>query len=164
MESVIIFLTGHEELGMTILKDELFFLTFINKYDNYQYRLNRAIKKALTILGNKKMLKFTDNNCIYIIAINEIIYISKDKTSRKTTIVTDDNNKAQKNVIEIKKNATGSDEITISEFSTKIYNKEEARQTNVKITCDKLNGIIVNSGNEFSFEEIVGKATTEKRL
>ena len=26
MESVIIFLTGHEELGMTILKDELFFL------------------------------------------------------------------------------------------------------------------------------------------
>ena len=91
MESVIIFLTGHEELGMTILKDELFFLTFINKYDNYQYRLNRAIKKALTILGNKKMLKFTDNNCIYIIAINEIIYISKDKTSRKTTIVTDDN-------------------------------------------------------------------------
>ena len=81
-----------------------------------------------------------------------------------TNIVTDDNNKAQKNVIEIKKNATGSDEITISEFSTKIYNKEEARQTNVKITCDKLNGIIVNSGNEFSFEEIVGKATTEKRL
>lgn len=81
-----------------------------------------------------------------------------------TNIVTDDNNKAQKNVIEIKKNATGSDEITISEFSTKIYNKEEARQTNVKITCDKLNGTIVNSGNEFSFEQIVGKATTDKRL
>ena len=40
-ESVIIFLTGHEELGMTILKDELYFLTFINKYDNYEIRLRK---------------------------------------------------------------------------------------------------------------------------
>lgn len=55
MESVIIFLTGHEELGMTILKDELFFLTFINKYDDYQGRLKRSLKKALLILGNKKL-------------------------------------------------------------------------------------------------------------
>lgn len=91
VESVIIFLTGHEELGMTILKDELFFLTFINKYDNYEYRLNKSLKKALTILGNKQMLKFSDNNCIYIISLNEILYIYKDKSSRKTTIVTDNN-------------------------------------------------------------------------
>ena len=73
-------------------------------------------------------------------------------------------NITQKNVTEIKKNATGSDEITISEFSTKIYNKEEARQTNVRITCEKINGTIVKAGNRFSFEEIVGKATTDKRL
>lgn len=75
-----------------------------------------------------------------------------------TNIVTD--NSTQKNVTEIKKNATGSDEITISEFNTKIYNKEEARQTNVRITCGKLNGTIVKAGNTFSFEAVVGKATT----
>jgi len=70
------------------------------------------------------------------------------------------NNTIQNNVVEIKKNATGSDELTIAEFSTKIYNKEEARQTNVRITCGKLNGTIVNKGDTFSFEEVVGKATT----
>lgn len=73
-------------------------------------------------------------------------------------------NDTQKNVIEIKKNATGSNEITIAEFSTKIYNKEEARQTNVGITCGKLNGTIINAGDTFSFEKVVGKATTEQRL
>jgi len=66
----------------------------------------------------------------------------------------------QKNVLEIKKNATNNAEITISEFSTKIYNKEEARQTNVRITCRKLNGTIINAGDSFSFEKVVGKATT----
>lgn len=73
-------------------------------------------------------------------------------------------NQTQKNVVEIKKNATGSDEITISEFSTKIYNKEEARQTNVGITCGKLNGTTVKKGETFSFEAVVGKATTAERL
>jgi len=77
---------------------------------------------------------------------------------------TDDLNQTQKNVVEIKKNATQNDEITISEFSTKIYNKEEARQTNVRITCGKLNGSIVKKGDTFSFETIVGKATTAERL
>ena len=73
-------------------------------------------------------------------------------------------NTTQKNVIEIKKNATGSNEITISEFSTKIYTKEEARQTNVRITCGKLNGTIVKKGDTFSFETVVGKATSAERL
>lgn len=91
MESVIIFLTGHEELGMTILKDELFFLTFINKYDDYQGRLKRSLKKALLILGNKKTLTLTDNNCTYIVSIDEILYIIRDKSTRKVTVITNDN-------------------------------------------------------------------------
>lgn len=70
------------------------------------------------------------------------------------------NNKIQKDKVEIKKNATGSNEIAISEFSTKIYNKEDARQTNIKITCNKLNGTVVKSGDTFSFEKVIGKATS----
>lgn len=81
-------------------------------------------------------------------------------TERMGTNRTQGSNQTEKNVIEIKKNATGNSEITISEFSTKIYNKEEARQTNVRITCGKLNGTTVNAGNTFSFEAVVGKATT----
>ena len=80
------------------------------------------------------------------------------------TNIVNNNDQTQKNVTEIKKNATGSDETIIAEFSTKIYNKEEARQTNVKITSGKLNGTIVKTGETFSFEEIVGKATSEQRL
>ena len=90
-ESVIIFLTGHEELGMTILKDELYFLTFINKYDNYEIRLRKSLQKALTILGNKQMLKFNDSNCVYTISLSEILYMQREKIVRKTAIVTDNN-------------------------------------------------------------------------
>lgn len=140
LESIIIFLTGHEELGMTILKDEIFFLTFINKYDNYEYRLKHAVKKSLTILGRKKMLKFTDSNCVYIISLNEIIYISKDKTLRKTIIVTNDNkiivNKTLKYIMKMLPtnfSYTGRDTIV---------NKE-------RISCiDKTNKIIIFDNND----------------
>lgn len=79
---------------------------------------------------------------------------------RMGTNILDDSNLTQKNVTEIKKNATGSDEMIISEFSTKIYNKDEGRQNNLRITCAKLNQTIVKAGETFSFEKLVGKATT----
>ena len=51
----------------------------------------------------------------------------------------------------------------ISSFSTKIYTpNDEARQTNIGITCSKLNGTIVEPGKTFSFCETVGKATPEE--
>ena len=51
----------------------------------------------------------------------------------------------------------------ISSFSTKIYTPDdEARQTNIGITCSKLNGTIVEPGQTFSFCETVGKATPEE--
>lgn len=90
--------------------------------------------------------------------------INTADAERMGTNITNYTNQTEKNITEIKKNATGSEETTISEFSTKIYNKEEARQTNVRITCGKLNGTIVKVGDTFSFETVVGKATTEERL
>lgn len=50
----------------------------------------------------------------------------------------------------------------ISTFSTKIYDKSSGRQNNVQITISALNGTIVEPGEEFSFCEIVGKATPDK--
>lgn len=53
-------------------------------------------------------------------------------------------------------------EETIATFSTKIYSKDQARQTNIKITCNTLNDTVVKKGQTFSFCNTVGKATTAK--
>lgn len=50
----------------------------------------------------------------------------------------------------------------IATYSTKIYDKDEARQNNVSITCNTLNGTIVKAGDTFSFCNTVGQATSNK--
>ena len=53
-------------------------------------------------------------------------------------------------------------ETQISEFTTKIYTKDDERQNNINITCSSLNDTYVESGDTFSFCNTVGKATTSK--
>ncbi len=88
LESIIIFITGHEELGPLLLKEELHFLSFINKFDNSEKRLESALDKALIMITKKQRVRFEDKGIIYTISINDIIYIAKDKTSRKSMVVT----------------------------------------------------------------------------
>ena len=89
IDSVIIFLTAHEELGNVILKDDLMFLSFINKFDNCENRLNKSLQKALDLLNKKNTIRFMDRNVLYTININDILYITKDSFERKTVIKTD---------------------------------------------------------------------------
>lgn len=89
VDSVIIFLTAHEELGNIVLKNDLMFLSFINKFDDFENRLNKALKKALELLKQKNVIKFMDRNILYTININDILYITKDSFERKTIIKTD---------------------------------------------------------------------------
>ncbi len=89
VDSVIIFLTVHEELGNIILKNDLMFLSFINKFDNYKLRLNNSLKKALGLLKHKRVIKFTDRNITYTINIDDILYLTKESYERKTIIKTD---------------------------------------------------------------------------
>lgn len=89
VDSVIIFLTVHEELGNIILKNDLMFLSFINKFDNLKLRLNSALKKALQLLKHKRIIKFTDRNITYTINIDDILYLTKESYERKTVIKTD---------------------------------------------------------------------------
>ena len=89
VDSVIIFLTVHEELGNVILKNDLMFLSFINKFDNCKIRLTNSLKKALTLLKHKRIIKFTDRNTIYTINIDDILYLTKESFERKTIIKTD---------------------------------------------------------------------------
>ena len=65
--STIIFLTAHEELGYTILQKEFLFLSFINKYDNYEPKLTRVLKTALKRMNSNQMLKYTQHGIIYTI-------------------------------------------------------------------------------------------------
>lgn len=75
------------------------------------------------------------------------------------------NNINETNTIQITQNATGNEpkkEEEIASFSTKIYNKDTARQNNVSITCSSLNGTIVSNGSTFSFCNTIGPATSSK--
>lgn len=89
VDSVIIFLTGHEELGNIILKNDLMFLSFINKFDNCENRLFESLDKAFKIMNKKSILRFNDRNTVYTIRLDEIIYITKESFERKTVIKTD---------------------------------------------------------------------------
>ena len=102
VDSVIIFLTGHEELGHIILKNDLMFLSFINKFDDFTNRLNNSLLKALDLLKTRKIIRIIDRNVTYTIDLNDILYITKDSYERRTIIKTDYNEiKVNKSLTEI---------------------------------------------------------------
>ena len=102
MESIIIFLTGHDELGPAILKKELWFLAFINKFDDSEARLHNAIKKALQLLNVQSRLHFEEKGVIYNISLSDILYITRDSIDRKSVIKTEHNEyKTYKTLLEL---------------------------------------------------------------
>lgn len=103
INSVIIFITSHEELGLTVLKNEIMFLSFINKFDDYEKRLISSITKSLKILKTKRTLRFEEKGVIYTISIDDILYITRDSIERKSIIKTDYNEfKTTKTLNELK--------------------------------------------------------------
>ena len=50
----------------------------------------------------------------------------------------------------------------ISSYSTELKDKSEGRLVNIGITCSALNGTIIHPGETFSFNQVVGKPTSEK--
>ena len=89
IDSIIIFLTSHYELGSVLLEDELMFLTFISKFNNQDERLNSAIKNAIKMIGKKQAVRFEDHGVLYTIPINDILYVTRDSVNRKSVIKTD---------------------------------------------------------------------------
>lgn len=89
VDSVIIFITSHEELGLTLLKNEIMFLSFINKFDNYEDRLITSIKKALEVLKRKNIIRFEERGILYTISMDDVLYITRDSVERKCIIKTD---------------------------------------------------------------------------
>lgn len=75
---------------------------------------------------------------------------------------TDPNSINKTNSVSNTQSITESIEKEIANFSTKIHNKEEARQNNIRITCNSLTNTEIKPGETFSFCNTVGKATKEK--
>jgi vancomycin resistance protein YoaR len=74
--------------------------------------------------------------------INSTVQIDRTSTQQNTTTI----NKEEE----------------LAAFSTTLLIKTRERTHNIQITCEKLNGTVVNSGETFSFTETVGKATPDK--
>ena len=91
LESPIIFLTGHQELGNLVLARNINILSFINKFDNFASRLRLSLDTAMKLMNKRQMLRFEDRGSIYSIDYNKILYITTDTVARKTIIVTDNN-------------------------------------------------------------------------
>lgn len=89
VDSVIIFLTAHDELSTVCAKKDFLFLTFINKYDYCEKRLEEALEKALRVFGERNLIRFKDGGVVYTINLNDILYITKDSVERKSIIATD---------------------------------------------------------------------------
>ena len=89
VDSVLIFLTGHQELGHVVMKNDFLFLSYINKFDDCEKRLTKSLDKALQMFKIKSVIRFKDNGVVYTIPQDDILYITRDSVERKCIIVTD---------------------------------------------------------------------------
>lgn len=88
VDSIIIFVTVHNEAGMVLLQDDLMFLNFISKFDDFENKLSNSISKALDYMHHKNIIKFNDKGTLYSIPVNDILYVTKEPKGRKSIIKT----------------------------------------------------------------------------
>ena len=55
-------------------------------------------------------------------------------------------------------------ETELGKFSTNILDKTENRQSNIRLTCSKLNNLTIESKQTFSFLETLGETSESTRL
>ena len=77
--SIIMILTTHKELELSVLKKKLLIYDFISKFDDYEKELTVSIKSILEKLNNIKTLNFKSNKDVYQIKFNNIYYKFKIK-------------------------------------------------------------------------------------
>lgn len=89
--SVIIFLSGHDDLSRIVAKKNLMCLNFINKFDNLEKNLKYSLDLALSVVGKKRRVRFESKGIVYNIDIDRILYVTRDTLSRKSIVVCDNN-------------------------------------------------------------------------
>lgn len=87
---------------------------------------------------------------------------SNYQAERSSTNVNYTKDTSNQNDNNVNKAVSKKKETEIASFTTKIHNKEKARQNNMEITSKTLTNKEIQAGETFSFCNIVGKATTQK--
>lgn len=88
-ESPIIILTNYDLNLATILRDCYLILDLIYKYeDDMINKLTEDIKRSIKLKSIKNTIILKENNTIYRIFTKDILYITKDTSTRKCQIVT----------------------------------------------------------------------------
>ena len=87
--SIIIMITSHEELKYDALSNRLYLMDFINKLENIEEILKEDIKRIVESYTNSsESLVYEFNHNLKRIEYKNIIYISKEKDSKKCIIHT----------------------------------------------------------------------------
>ena len=127
--SEIIMCSFHYELEYKVLKSKLKILDFVSKYDNAYVNLTNLILEVFN-KHSRKVLKVTDKGVILFIVMKDILYISKEKNTRKCVIKTSNNEYlVNKNLEEIKQELN-SDFIQVSRNC--IVNQNNVEEYNFK--------------------------------
>ena len=127
--SEIIMCSFHYELEYKVLKSKLKILDFVSKYDNAYVNLTNVILEVFN-KHSRKVLKITDKGAILFIVMKDILYISKEKNTRKCVIKTFNNKYlVNKNLEEIKQELN-SDFIQVSRNC--IVNQNNVEEYNFK--------------------------------
>jgi len=142
VDSVIIFVTAHDELSGVIAKEQFMVLTFICKFDDFEKKIKEATLKALQVLGKKSIIRFQDNGSLYTLPISDILYITRDSVERKVLIKTDYTTyKVNKTLAEMKEMAGGT---LMQTHRACLINPDRVRK------IDKKNGVILFDTGEMT--------------
>ncbi len=90
-DSIIIILTSHNEMELSVLKQKLLIFDFISKFEDYEKRIEETVKMVVNKVNARRIISFRCNKEIHHVKLDNIIYIYKDNATDKTTIVTTDN-------------------------------------------------------------------------
>lgn len=90
-DSEIIFITNHSKMFETVFKNVLNVFSFIEKFHDFEIRLEKDIKKIINHKNDNEYFSYSNNKIDINIRFKEIIYIFRETTSRKLHIVTNNN-------------------------------------------------------------------------
>ena len=143
VDSIIIFATVHNEAGLVLIKDDLMFLSFLCKFDDFENKLYNSISKALLYIDHKSFVRFNDRGTLYTIPIRDILYITKESNDRKCIIKTC-SNEYRVNLTLKEFMALCGDDLIRSHRSC-LINKERVRKIDKKInTIEFDNGLVID--------------------
>ncbi len=90
--SEIIFVTNHDKMFETVYRSTYNIFDFIEKFHEFETRLEKDIDKILKRDFDNQMFKYSSRSAHLSLFLNTILYIYRDTSDRKLCIVTDKNN------------------------------------------------------------------------